>query len=498
MADISNVIRVSVQDEGRAIAPDNMNVVSIVTGNQGVLTSAERYRVYRTPNGVAGDWGASSPEAAFANVFFDTSPNPVSAGGVLVIGYWRASDETVPVSAATLLSEQTTEAVLIPVLNAISDGSFTITVDGGVEQEVTGLDFTTVSELDDVKVILNTAITGATVTLDNGFFTITSDTTGATSLLTYLGTAATGTDVSAALGFNAESGAVLTQGADSSVIVAESKLDGITAIKAEVNIKGAMFIDQVLDADVPGLASFAGANGMLMYDVFSGASYLEKSASNPVWSVKLAGQSNYRCLYSEAGNRKLAASYMSRMHTTLFSGQNTAITMNLKELAVPAEYYDETDIAKAKTVGLDIFTTIKQEPTLLTSGANDFCDNVYNIEAFKTEFEADSYNLLKTTSTKVAQDAEGMDSIEDNAEKTCQRFVRNNVFSPGEWTRSDFFGDREQFLTSIREKGYYVLIGELADQSTADRQARKAPVLQVAVKNAGAVHEEDIIIFRNL
>lgn len=498
MASITNVIRISVQDEGSAVLADNMNVVGIITGNQGVLSSAERYRAYRTAAGVANDFGSSSVESAFANTFFSTSPNPVSSSGLLIIGYWRASDEDVAASAATLVSEQTTDSVLIPVLNGITDGSFTITVDGGAEQEVTGLDFSTVSELSEVATILDSAITGASVSEDNGYFTVTSGTTGASSTLTYFGAASSGTDVSSALGFNAESSAVLTQGVAASTLTAESKLDGITAVKAEVNIKGAMFIDQVLDADVPALATFAGANDMMMYDVFSGSSYLAKSTSNPVWNVKLAGQSNYRCLYSKAGNRKMAASYMARMHTTLFSGSNTAITMNLKELSIPAEEYTETEITNAKTVGLDLFTTIKQEPTLLTSGANDFCDNVYNLLAFKTEFEADSYNLLKTTSTKIPQTDQGMDTIEDNAEKTCQRFINNGVFAAGEWTRADFFGDREQFLTSIREKGYYVLIGDLADQSTGDRQARKAPVLQVAVKNAGAVQSEDIIISRNL
>ena len=129
MASITNVIRISVQDEGSAVLADNMNVVGIITGNQGVLSSAERYRAYRTAAGVANDFGSSSVESAFANTFFSTSPNPVSSSGLLIIGYWRASDEDVAASAATLVSEQTTDSVLIPVLNGITDGSFTITVD---------------------------------------------------------------------------------------------------------------------------------------------------------------------------------------------------------------------------------------------------------------------------------------------------------------------------------------------------------------------------------
>lgn len=494
MASINNIINVTLLAEGQAAAAGNMNVASIITGNQGVLSSSDRYRLYKSAGAVSSDFGASSSEAAFANVFFDTSPSPISAGGALVMGYWRASDETVAATKATLKGEQLSEAQLIPILNGVTDGSFTLTVDGGVEQDVGSLNFTSVSSFADVVTILDGAVTDATVTESNGSFIVTSDTTGMSSTLTYLGTSTTGTDISTTLGLSSETGAVLTQGADQVVLTAETKLDAVAAIKAAVNIKGAMFIDQILDAEVSGLASWAGSNDVIMYETFSGATYLEKQTTNPVWAVKLAGQSNFRCLYSAAGNRKFAATYMSRTHTVNFAGQNVAITLNLKELAVPAEDYNETDIAKAKTVGLDIYTTTKDTPIVLCSGANDFVDNVYNLLAFVDAIQTNNFNFLKVTPTKVAQTDQGIDAIEDDTEKTCEQFVRAGVFAPGTWTLSDFFGNREQFLDSIATRGYYVLAGDLADQSTADRQSRKSPTIQIAVKNAGAVHSEDIII----
>ena len=497
MANINNVITVALLAEGQSAAADNMNVTAIITGNQGVLSSSERYRTYKDAVAVATDFGASSEESSFANTFFSTSPNPVSAGGALVMGYWRASDEIVPDLAATLLSEQATESALVPIFNAITDGSFTITVDGGTEIDATGINGSTVSTLDDIVALLNAAVTGATVSQANGYFTVTSDTTGSGSTLTFLGTSATGTDISTVLGLSTVTGAVLTQGVASVTLSAETKLAGITAIKAAVNVKGAMFIDNILDADVPGLASFASANSMLIYEVFSGASYLVKSSSNPVWSVKLASQANFRCLLSAAGNRKLAATYMARAHTVLFSGQNTAITMNLKSLSVAAESYTETEIASAYTVGLDLFTTIKNTAVVLTSPANDFFDNIYNLLAFIDNVQTNAYNLLKTTPTKVPQTNAGISLIEDDAEKTCRQFVRAGVFAPGTWTLSDFFGDRDQFLGAISSDGFYVLAGSLADQSSADRQNRISPVIQIAVKNAGAVHKENIIIFNN-
>ena len=91
----------------------------------------------------------------------------------------------------------------------------------------------------------------------------------------------------------------------------------------------------------------------------------------------------------------------------------------------------------------------------------------------------------------------GVDAIEDDAEKTCRQFVRAGVFAPGTWTLSDFFGDRAQFIGAIESDGFYVLAGSLADQSSADRANRLSPVIQIAVKDAGAVHKENIIIFNN-
>lgn len=497
MVAISNVINVTLLEEGAAVAPDNVNVVSIITGNQGVLSTSERYRVYKTAAAVAADFGSSSAEASFANTVFDTSPNPTSASGTLVIGYWRASEEITAASSATLLSEQATEASLIPILNGVSDGSFTVTVDGGTEISATGLDFQAVSDFDDVLTVLNAAVTGATFTESNGYFTLTSDTTGASSELTYLGTAASGTDISTLLGMSSETGATLTQGADSATIAAETKLDGITAIKAAVNIKGAMFIDQILDADVSALASWAGANAVILYETFSGASYLEKTTTNPVWQVKLSSQSNFRCLYSKSGNRKFAASYMARNHVVNFAGENTAITMNLKTLSIASEEYTQTEFDKAKVVGLDLYSTIKDVPMVFTSGANDFVDNVYNLMAFVDTIQSNSLTYLKVTPTKIGQTDEGIAGIEDDAEKTCAQFVRANVFGPGTWTLPDYFGDYNQFIDAIAENGYYVLAGDLADQSTADRQARKSPVIQIAIKNVGAVHSEDLIISFN-
>lgn len=497
-ADISNVINVQLVPSGTLAAQDNMNVVAIMTSQaDGPLSTANRYELYSNSTDVATDFGSASDANAFATAFFGTQPNPTNAGGVLVMGFWRAADENVAATSAVLTGAQLSEATVVSQLQQISDGAFDIDIDG-VTVNATALDFQSVTDLAGVVTEINLGITGGTASLsaDNRIL-ITSDTTGATSLITFVTDPGTGTYVGTILALASGTGATTVQGAAATVLSAETKEDALNALLAEVNFKGAMFIDQPTDGERATLAAWSQSNSVLQYDVFTGTNYLDVDPANAVWLIKLSGQTNYRCLYSPANNRKLAASYMARVHTVLFSAENSALTMHLKELSQPAEEISETDLASAKTVGLDVYTTIKQTPVVLTSGANDFVDNRYNLIAFIDAVQTDMFNVLKATGTKVPQTREGVNRLVDQGEKTSRQYVRAGVFAPGTWNSPDYFGDLNTFNRSIEQNGFYWLAGSLADQSAADRAARKSPVLQAAVKNAGAIHSADVIIYFN-
>lgn len=496
-ASITNVVNVALIPEGQLAERDSMNLIAVFTSEQGVITSAERFRTYRDAQAVAADWGSASAVTEYANTVFGTKPNAINFGGSLIVALHRATTENVAASSATLVSTQLVEATLLNSLQTVTDGSFTIDVDGA---PVVGsaLDFSTVTSLDGVAALLDTAIAGATVAHENGYLTVTSSTTGATSTLTAFEPHTTGTFIGDILTLSAGTGSTLTQGAAASVLPVEDKLDSLIATKALINFKGAVFIDLTLDAEVPDLASWAQANQTILYTVFSGSSYLAVSTSNPVWNVRLASQSSFRCLYSKSGNRKFAATYMARTHTVNFNAENSAITMNLKTLNVPAESYSQTEIDAAERVGLDIYTTIKDVPVVLTSGANDFVDNVYNLIAYIDALQTDNFNLLKSTGTKIPQTTRGVNQLVAQNEKTTRGFVRAGVFAPGTWSSPDTFGNIDTFNRNIEQFGFYVLAGLLRDQPQSERQQRESPVIQIAVKNAGAIHKTTIIAFYNI
>ncbi|MDE9496172.1 DUF3383 domain-containing protein, partial [Xenorhabdus bovienii] len=101
------------------------------------------------------------------------------------------------------------------------------------------------------------------------------------------------------------------------------------------------------------------------------------------------------------------------------------------------------------------------------------------------------YNLMYTSTTKIPQTDEGVTQLLVNVEQSLSQGVTNGLVAPGAWG-GDTFGalNRGDMLT----KGYYTYAAPIADQVQAEREKRKAPVIQCAIKLAGAVHFADVII----
>jgi hypothetical protein len=75
--------------------------------------------------------------------------------------------------------------------------------------------------------------------------------------------------------------------------------------------------------------------------------------------------------------------------------------------------------------------------------------------------------------------------------------VTNGYMAPGKWTLPFTFGDPADYDANITAFGYYLISQPVKDQSVSDRNARKAPLVQGAVKEAGAIHSSSVIIYVN-
>ena len=71
--------------------------------------------------------------------------------------------------------------------------------------------------------------------------------------------------------------------------------------------------------------------------------------------------------------------------------------------------------------------------------------------------------------------------------------VLNGMTAPGTWTSSDTFGNPDTFRQNIAVSGYYIYSLPVAQQLAADRAARKAPTVQIAVKLAGGINTPELV-----
>ncbi len=195
----------------------------------------------------------------------------------------------------------------------------------------------------------------------------------------------------------------------------------------------------------------------------------------------------------------MAASYFGRALGVNFTGSNTTITMHLKDLigVQPDPSMTVTLLNLCKAAGADTYISIQGVPKVFCVGANDFFDQVYNLCWFVGDLIVNGFNALATTSTKVPQTEAGVAVLKGAYRESCEQGLTNQYLAPGRWTSPTTFGNLNDFLRNIEEKGYYIYSAPVALQSAVDRAARIAPLIQIAAKEAGAIHKSNVIVYIN-
>jgi hypothetical protein len=171
--------------------------------------------------------------------------------------------------------------------------------------------------------------------------------------------------------------------------------------------------------------------------------------------------------------------------------------MNLKEITgLDADSgITQTVYNTAKANGVDVYANIGGLSKLMTSGENQYFDQVYTRLAFKMRLAVAGFNFLATTNTKIPQTEEGMNGLKGALRKICNQFVENGTFAPGAWTSSTTFGNPEDHIRNIKDVGYFIYSSPISAQTPADRNARKAPPIYVAAKDSGAIHSADVSVY---
>lgn len=281
----------------------------------------------------------------------------------------------------------------------------------------------------------------------------------------------------------------------------ETLATAITRASSLVQFFGILTTKDYDDEEVSGAAAVVQTMNKMLFVVSNSATDI--AAAGSFQDIAEAGYDKTRCLAylstTTLEAKVMAAAYAGRALSTVFEGANTTSTMHLKDLVgITADpTMTQTQLDLCQDCGADAYVNIAGVAKTFTSGANGFFDQVYNRCWFLGALEVAGFNALAKVSTKVPQTEPGMTILKGAYRLVCDRAVRNGYVAPGTWNSADRFGDVEAMLRNIEEVGYYIYSLPVNQQSQAEREERKAPLVQIAIKEAGAIHSSNVLVYIN-
>ena len=484
---LSYTINVSVSTAPSGLGDYNTNSVYLFTNE--LPLSTEPYIWAVNTQDAINEYGTNSLTAKMAQAFFTPVPNLRSGNGQLLIFPYTATNAT----AGSTTTVAITETVLTA-LKLVSSADLTVTIDG-VDYACSGMNFTKVSTVADVISILQNQYLDCDIAIvDTNKIKFTSRTYGVASAVALKATTAgSGTDLYGSSYFDGANQVTATGAAQSGTTLVEA-----LAQAEEIGYCGGVITTQILDnAGIEAAAVAIQAKDHVYYEGVQSLKNIGVLGA----AIKSANLKKTRLLAKTdegAEACKIAvATYATIAQSTNYSGANTALTMNLKELTgvKPDGNINSTYYNLAKQNGVDIYATTEGLSCVYSFDNGYYTDDATNLLWLKKALEVSGFNYLRKTNTKIPQTETGMVGLKNAYETRCSQGVRNGVIGTGlKWNDSIPFGDPEDFQRNIEEKGYYIYSLPIAQQPQSEREARIAPLVQIAIKMSGAIHSSNVVV----
>lgn len=450
---LSTIINVNVFFPATGVANFNVNNLGLFTSDAFLSNpNGDMYRIYQSAQSVGVDFGTSSETYLQAIAVFSQQPNVLAGGGSLII---FPSFTNTTVATVTIGNSSGTGYVIGDILNIVQGTAY------GATARVTS--------------VYAGAITGISLVTGGIGYTVANN-------LSITGGTGTGATI------------------DIATVTTENLSQAVARCVNLVYFCGIISTNYGSNSTWLALANSIQSYGVNLL-------FLPSQNLTDITGVftNIQQATNYftRCLYYGSGTaqtaRLFAASYASRLLSVNFNGSLTAITMNLKQLSgvTPDTTINLTIATLCQNAGVDIYTSFQNSPGVYTATANKRADSVFNLIWFVLALQVAGYNALATTVTKIPQTTQGMNQYVAALKLVCQQGVINGYLAPGTWTAVDTFGNQAQLLTNISTYGFYIYFQPITQQSIADRASGKAPVVQIAIKEAGSILSSQINVYDN-
>ena len=469
--ELSNIINISVSQSPAGIGALNTSNVALFSDETAVGFPGAGYKIYLSPGEVATDFGTASKTYKMAVSLFSQQPNILANSGYLVVIQQIKEVQSIafgatPVSGSFKLNFSGTDTALINYNDSVS---------------VIQTKLRAIPALADV-LVTGSIPAGLTVTF-------------------------AGVQTSAPL-LTSNTKTMVDSGAAPVVITVSEVTDGETLEEAILRTKDAVQYFGIMATSILSQVDMLDA-GALVQTLNKMIFFVSRTAGDVAPGgmldlLRTGGLSQSRGLYygngSEMDALVMMSAYVGRGLSTNFSGSNTTQTMQLKDLIgiQPDGSMTQTLYNQCQDAGVDVYASIQGVPKVLTSGANQFFDDVYNLQWFIIALQVAGFNALAQSSTKIPQTENGVSALKSAYRAVCEQSVTNQYVAPGAWNSPTVFGNQGDFLANILQRGYYIYSLPVAQQSAQDRADRKAPLIQIAIKQAGAIHSSSVIVNVNV
>lgn len=469
---LDNVIEISVSAAQAGVGEYNTSNIALFSheaydsmtfGNLG-------YKIYLSPTDVATDFGTDSETYAEANAIFSQQPNILANNGYLVI---------------------------IPFVEAVQHIAFSGVAASGTFILNFGGHATSAINWDDTAAMIQVKVR-TILGLETAVVSGSIATTLNISFVGYYGPAALMTVTSNSLATSVPAAITLTV---TTTTPGETLAAAITRTVGLVQYFGiimSLVVDQATE-----LAAAAVVQALNKVIFFVSIDEASVQVGGSLDLLRSGGFTQSRGLYyggsDDSDGLGMMASYAGRGLSTNFDGSNTTQTMHLKDLigVQPDPSMTQTILDLAQAAGADCYVSLQGVPKVFCSGENSFFDQVYNLRWFVGALQVAGFNFLAESSTKVPQTENGMDGLKGAYRNVCEQAVSNQYVAPGAWNNSTTFGVQSDFIQNVSQRGYYIYSTPIAKQSQAAREARQAPLVQIAVKEAGAIQSSTVIVYVN-
>lgn len=209
------------------------------------------------------------------------------------------------------------------------------------------------------------------------------------------------------------------------------------------------------------------------------------------WADKNTGR--VMVLFNKTGDDHGAAQLLAMAINTNWRGYNTAKTLKFKTMTVRSDAnISLNDAEKCRKLGVTFYTdydgmSMVAEGTMV---GGRWIDEIVGLDAFINAIQVETVNALRTY-PKIAQTDRGTEILIGRLTPVARQFVNNGFLAGGKWNGVEI-GDL--LPGDMLFEGFQFYADSFANQTQADRDERLGMPITVAIKLAGAIHNQDILV----